>query len=127
MLKKILAAILIFTVASCQDNGSLSVRVSDASHVAVHLAGAPPSQYILVTQDNANGVAEPYFVGNIRKSLPPNLKFDLPKDFGLFDNVKTGPTFNADAFPVGKYGVSFYIDPGLAFSRKFEVASTPAK
>ena len=107
MLKWILAAIPIIAVASCQDNGSLSITVADASHVAVDLAGAPPSQYILLTRDNADGAAESYFIGHMRDGIPSNLKIDLPKDFALFDHVETGPTFNPSTFPSGKYGVSF--------------------
>ena len=113
----IIGAVLL---ASC-DGGSPIVRVEASDRVLVQLPTDNLPRYMTVWQETASGKSLAYFEGNLRDRLPSDGPIILPRDFVLFDYVKTGPMFDPVRFPKGRYTVNFFINAEYANEKNFEI------
>ena len=113
----IIGAVLL---ASC-DGGSPIVRIEASDRVLVQLPTDNFPRDMTVWQETASGKSLAYFEGNLSDRLPSDGHIILPRDFVLFDYVKTGPMFDPVRFPKGRYTVNFFINAEHANEKNFEI------
>lgn len=113
-------SLIAFVLAACGGESPI-VRVEASDRVLVQLPTGNFPRDMTVWQETASGKSVAYFEGNVSDRLPRDGHIILPRDFVLFDYVKTGPMFDPVRFPKGRYTVNFFINAEHAYEKNFEI------
>ncbi|MFM5895329.1 MAG: hypothetical protein ACKOQM_12975 [Novosphingobium sp.] len=113
-------SLIALLLAAC-GGGSPIVRVEASDRVMVQLPTDNFPRDITVWQETASGKSVAYFEGSLGDRLPRDGHIILPRDFVLFDYVKTGPLFDPMRFPKGRYTVNFFINAEHGYEKDFEI------
>lgn len=107
----------------CHGNtGSITVQVLASDRVIVEGTGdIECPQWLMVRLPRQTEPTLPYFLGRMKSGAACTGRFELPRDFALFEVDEKGPTFDKAKFPAGKYVVMLHANPPYDYVREFTV------